>query len=182
MLPRVARTAHLTAVRQSCWRLGASAQPHDHATRRVGGVHPVLGLRSKCAAASFNADQRLKRHILDVAKRIRFRYEVDSHKTLTDRALEKAEQAVGCAVVICETLLQQRITENALLSDSPLIGALFASLCGFKQAPVQKPSVAAPGVHTFVCLSGLQCSSSMVGRQAQIATPAAVRDQAVALT
>ena len=46
-------------------------------------------------ASNTQWDRELKRQIISSADKAQFRYDVDSHKSHTDAALDQAEQAIG---------------------------------------------------------------------------------------
>lgn len=58
-------------------------------------ARPLSGSAARVRASSTQRDGELKRQIISSANKIRFRYDIDNHKALTDAALDKAEKAIG---------------------------------------------------------------------------------------
>ena len=99
MLAHISRTASFAVIRQ------ASLHASVGRSRPTGWLccltYPAqfarqpLGSLARVYAINTQWDQDLKRQIISSADRIRSRYDVDSHKTHTDAALDEAEKAIG---------------------------------------------------------------------------------------
>ena len=99
MLAQVSRTASFSVIKQAFLRpsvgpslphgwLSCLTCPAQIARQPVGSIARLYASKTKW-------DQELKRQIISSADKIKFRYDVDSHKSHTDAALDQAEKAVG---------------------------------------------------------------------------------------
>ncbi len=98
MLARLARTSRLHLVRPVVTPTGPRTCRQSLACLSSPGHGAQLAHSVQSTAADKSAPvwpQDLKAQILQSAKKIRFRYEIDNHKIHSDAALDDAEKAIG---------------------------------------------------------------------------------------
>jgi len=99
----------------------------------------------------------LKAQILQSATKIKFRYEVDSHKLHSDATLEQAEKAIGYDIFTCKNA--ELNTESMMLYTTTSL-KYYLLLC--TQVSVPEPTTATIGTDAHISIGAEQHSTSMV--------------------
>ena len=99
MLAQVSRKASFAVIKQAFLRPSSGRVPSYGSlcclTYPAQTARQPIGSLARVYTSNTQWDRELKRQIISSAGRIQFRYDVDSHKTHTDEALNQAEKAIG---------------------------------------------------------------------------------------
>lgn len=99
MLAQVSRTARCAVIRQTSLRAPVGpSPPHgwlSFLTYPTNCARQPVGSLARVYASDTQWNRALRRQIISSANKIQFRYDVDSHKSLTDAIVDEAEKAIG---------------------------------------------------------------------------------------